>query len=443
MRNVLLLSLLLFFRCLGMAQIIVPIAGSGGTGDADGPATAVALDNPMRIAFDDTGSLYICDWYHHKLRKVKPSFQGYMTTIAGNGVSGDWGDGGPASAAGLGAILDVAIDKKGNIYMADAFYNRIRKIDKDGIITTIAGTGVAGYNGDGIAATTALLNEPFAVKVDDTGNVYIGDRSNYRLRKVDTFGVITTIAGTGVAGFSGDGGSATLAQTNGLISIALDSTCNLYFSDSTRVRKIAIDGTITTVAGNGISAFTGDGGMATVASIMPAAIFVDKTSVLYIADGTNHRIRKVGVDGVINTIAGTGMAGGEGDWGPALIAKLCTPIGIAVNVDGDIYFSNQCGASVKMITNKDLASIRSEFTELPAIVVAPNPAQGTIRVTLAGQWTGVVKMTVTNEAGEVVSRFDGRAGTVTECPKGLRQGVYVITAEDNNGRRVTEKVIVQ
>ncbi len=426
-----------------MSQIIVPIAGSGGTVDADGPATAVALDNPMRIAFDDTGSLYICDWYHHKLRKVKPSFQGYMTTIAGNGVSGDWGDGGPASAAGLGAILDVAIDKKGNIFLADAYYNKIRKIDKDGIITTIAGTGIAGYNGDGIAAIGANLNSPYAVKVDDTGNVYICDRRNFRLRKVDTFGIITTIAGTGVAGFSGDGGAATAAKTNGLISISFDTSGNIFFSDSTRVRKIAADGTVITVAGNGVLAFFGDGGLATAASIRPASIFVDKTGVLYIADGTNHRIRKVGVDGVINTIAGTGMAGGEGDWEPALIAKLCTPIGIAVNVDGDIYFSNQCGASVKMITNKDLASIRSEATELPAIVVTPNPAQGTIRVTLAGQWLGIVKMTVTNEAGKVVSQFDGRSGTVTECPKGLRQGVYVITADDDNGHRAAEKVIVQ
>ncbi|MBE2288734.1 MAG: T9SS type A sorting domain-containing protein [Chitinophagaceae bacterium] len=425
-----------------MAQIIVPIAGSGGTVDADGPATAVALDNPMRIAFDDTGSLYICDWYHHKLRKVKPSFQGYMTTIAGNGVSGDWGDGGSASAAGLGAILDVAIDRRGNIYLADAFYHRVRKIDVYGNITTFAGTGIAGYNGDGIAAIGANLNSPYAVKVDDTGNVYIGDRRNFRLRKVDTFGIITTIAGTGVAGFSGDGGAATAAKTNGLISISLDTSGNIFFSDSTRVRKIAADGTVITVAGNGVLAFFGDGGLATAASIRPAAIFVDKTGVLYIADGTNHRIRKVGVDGVINTIAGTGMAGGEGDWGPALIAKLCTPIGIAVNVDGDIYFSNQCGASVKMITNKDLALIRTEGTELPIMVVAPNPAQGTIRVTLAGQWTGVVKMTVTNEAGKVVSQFDGRSGTVTECPKGLRPGIYMITAEDDNGHRIAEKVIV-
>ena len=435
--------LFVFCHVAVTAQIIVPIAGSGGTVDADGPATAVSLDYPLGIAFDDTGSLYICDSYHHKLRKVKPSFQGYMTTIAGNGVSGDWGDGGPASAAGLGALYDVAVDKKGNIFLADAFYNKVRKIDKSGIITTIAGTGIAGYNGDGIAATSALLNKPFAVKVDDTGNVYIGDRSNYRLRKVDTFGVITTIAGIGVAGFSGDGGSATVAQTNGLISIALDTAFNIYFSDSTRVRKIATDGTITTVAGNGILAFTGDGGPATAASIRPSAIFVDKTGVIYIADGLNDRIRKVGVDGVINTIAGTGLSGNSGDWGPPLLATLCVPVGIAVNKDGDIYFSNLCSARVKMITNKDLASIRSEATELPTIVVAPNPAQGTIRVTLAGQWLGIVKMTVTNEAGKVVSQFDGRAGTVTECPKGLRQGVYVITADDDNGHRAAEKVIVQ
>lgn len=438
-----LIFLLLLCTAWCQAQIIVPIAGSGGSVDADGPATAVSLDYPLRIAFDDTGSLYICDCYHHKLRKVKPSYQGYMTTIAGNGVSGDWGDGGPASAAGLGALYDVAIDKKGNIFLADAFYNKIRKIDKNGIITTFAGTGVAGYNGDGIAATSAMLNTPFAVKVDDTGNVYIGDRSNYRLRKVDTFGVITTIAGTGVAGFSGDGGAATAAQTNGLISISLDSAGNVFFSDSTRVRKIAVDGTINTVAGNGVPAFYGDGGPATAASIRPSAIFIEKSGVLYIADDINHRIRRVGVDGVISTIAGTGMAGNSGDWGPPLLATLCAPYGIAVNNDGDIYFSNLCSARVKMITNKDLASVRSEANVLPAIVVVPNPAQGTIRVTLSGQWHGIVKITATNDAGKVITQFRGLPGTINECPDQLPPGVYVITATDNNEHTVSEKVIVQ
>ncbi len=421
----------------------MPIAGSGGTVDADGPATAVSLDYPLGIAFDDTGSLYICDSYHHKLRKVKPSFQGYMTTIAGNGVSGDWGDGGPASAAGLGALYDVAVDKKGNIFLADAFYNKIRKIDKDGIITTFAGTGIAGYNGDGIAATSAMLYSPHAVKVDDTGNVYIGDRHNFRLRKVDTFGVISTICGTGVGGFSGDGGPAVAAQTNGLMAIALDTSGNIFFSDTVRIRKIATDGTITTVAGNGILALTGDGGPATAASIRPAAIFVDKTGVLYIADGTNDRIRKVGVDGVISTIAGTGMAGNSGDWGPALSAALCAPNGVAVNNDGDIYFSNVCSARVKMITNKDLASVRSEANVLPAMVVAPNPAHGKIRVTLTGQWHGIVQITATNDAGKVITQFRGRSGTINECPDQLPPGVYVITATDNNEHTVSEKVIVQ
>ena len=443
MKNVILMSLLLFFRYLGMAQIIVPIAGNGGTVFTDGPATAAMLDVPLRIAFDDSDNLLICDMNNVRLRKVKPSYNGFMTTIAGTGGSGYWGDGGPATAAGFRGIIDVAVDNTGNIYIADADDHRIRKIDKSGIITTIAGTGIAGYNGDGIAATSAMLNSPHAVKVDDAGNVYIGDRKNFRLRKVDTFGIITTIAGTGVAGFSGDGGPAIAAQTNGLMAIALDTSGNIFFSDTVRIRKIGLDGTITTVAGNGIIAFTGDGGPATAASIRPAAIFVDKTGVIYIADNLNDRVRKVGVDGVINTIAGTGLPGNSGDWGPPLLATLCAPNGIAVNNDGDIYFSNQCSARVKMVTNKDLASIRSEATELPTIVVAPNPAQGTIRVTLTGQWTGVVKMTVTNEAGKVVSQFDGPSGTVTECPKGLRQGVYVITAEDDNGHRVAEKVIVQ
>jgi hypothetical protein len=432
--------LLLLLPCRGSyAQVIVPIAGSGGTVDADGPATAVALDNPMRIAFDDTGSLYICDWYHHKLRKVKPSFQGYMTTIAGNGVSGDWGDGGPASSAGLGAILDVAVDKRGNVYLADAFYHKVRKIEVDGNITTFAGTGVAGYNGDGIAASTAMLNEPFAVKVDDTGNVYIGDRSNYRLRKVDTFGIITTIAGTGVAGFSGDGGSATVAQTNGLISIALDTAFNIYFSDSTRVRKIATDGTITTVAGNGIVAFAGDGGPATAASIRPAGIFVDKTGVLYIGDGTNHRIRKVGMDGIISTIAGTGMAGISGDWGPPLLATLCSPYGIAVNKDGDIYFSNQCSARVKMITNRDLR-VPHSLVSTAVVELFPNPARHIVSISVRSE-AEEASVTIADVTGAVVARKTitcNVAHTIaTPWPKGIYMVCVVV-----GGATITKQVYI-
>jgi hypothetical protein len=434
---------LLCFQSFGWAQIIVPIAGNGGTVFTDGPATAAMLDVPLRIAFDDSDNLLICDMNNVRLRKVKPSYNGFMTTIAGTGGSGYWGDGGPATAAGFKGIIDVAVDKTGSIYIADADDHRIRKIDKGGIITTIAGTGIAGYNGDGIAATSAMLNSPHAVKVDDSGNVYIGDRYNFRLRKVDTFGIISTICGTGGCGFSGDGGPAIDAQTNGLMAIALDTSGNIFFSDTVRIRKIAVDGTITTIAGNGVLAFAGDGGPATTASIRPAGIFVDKTGVLYIADDINNRIRKVGVDGVINTIAGTGMAGISGDWGPPLLATLCAPNGIAVNVDGDIYFSNQCSARVKMITNKDLRTVFVGASAHPAIVVAPNPSNGRIQVTLTSQWTGVVKITVTNEVGKVVSQFDGRSFVTTECPDRLPPGVYVVTAVDDDRHSVAEKVIVQ
>ncbi len=404
--------------------MIVPIAGSGGTVDADGPATAVSLDYPLGIAFDDTGSLYICDSYHHKLRKVKPSFQGYMTTIAGNGVSGDWGDGGPASAAGLGALYDVAVDKKGNIFLADAFYNKIRKIDKDGIITTIAGTGIAGYNGDGIAATSAMLNSPHAVKVDDTGNVYIGDRYNFRLRKVDTFGIISTICGTGGSAFSGDGGPAIAAQTNGLKAIALDTAGNIFFSDTVRIRKIGLDGTITTVAGNGILAFAGDGGPATAASIRPAAIFVDKTGVIYIADGLNHRIRKVGVDGTINTIAGTGMAGISGDWGAPILATLCAPNGIAVNKDGDIYFSNQCSARVKMITNRDLR-VPHSLVSTAAVELFPNPARHTVSISVRSE-AEEASVTIADVTGAVVARKTITCNVAHSIATPWPKGIYMV-----------------
>ncbi len=202
-----LLFFIFFLPFYSQAQIIITVAGGGSAGHSaySGPATNAHLDTPHGIILDNDGNLLIAD--NSTVRKVSPPYNGIITTIAGVGINGFSGDGGLATNAQLSGAYDVAVDSVGNIYIADVVNNRIRKITTDGIIRTIAGTGTAGYNGDGIPATAAHLNAPYSVTVDDTGNVYIGDAYNFRIRRIDTFGIIHTLIGTGTSGFSPDGSS--------------------------------------------------------------------------------------------------------------------------------------------------------------------------------------------------------------------------------------------
>lgn len=443
MKYITLLFLSVFCLTAAHSQVIVPVAGNGENGYTGGAATACKMKQLSGITLDNHGNLYICDGGNHVLRKVSPAYPGMITTIAGNTMAGPPGDGGPATAAYLQALFDVAIDHKGNAYLADATDNRIRKVAPDGIITTVAGTGVGGYNGDGIAATTAMLHSPLSVEVDDTGNLYIADRYNNRLRKVDTFGIITTVAGTGIAGYTGDGGPAITAQTNGVLAVATDSAGNIYFSDSVRVRRISPLGIVSTVAGNGLYAYSGDGGHATAASVVCAGLSVDKNGQIFIADPAFHRIRKVDVEGNIFTIAGNGLAGDEGNWGNPLLSSVCGSHGVAVASDGDIYFSNQCSYRVKMITMKDLGSTDINTVTTPTIRVAPNPATGRIRISITGTRRETTSITVSNMDGKVVSVFTAYAGGETECPEHLSAGVYVVTAAYADGSTVSKIVEVQ
>ena len=337
-----------------------------------------------------------------------------ITTVAG-GATGHgvyWGDGGPATDATLQIFGGLAVDRVGNIFIADVHNQRIRKVDATtGIITTVAGTGVAGYNGDGISATTAQLNYPSIVIVDSTGNFYIGDINNNRIRKVDiTTGIITTfagngiygfcgdsglasaanydfsaftfdvfgnmifesnhhrickidptglisvVAGTGVAGNSGDGGAATSATMSpNAYGICTDRYGNIYFSDSFKsVRKINVStGIITRVAGTGDgigSPYPGDGGMATASIIDPVSTVVDDSGNLYIDDETSSRILKVNILGVIYTIAGDGTHGYSGDSGSATAAEINYPENIALDVCGNVYIADFNNARVRKVT---------------------------------------------------------------------------------------------
>jgi len=273
-----------------------------------------------------------------------------ITTVAGNGTLGYNGEGMAATKTALNFPKGMAFDSFGNMYFADNGNNRIRRITTSGTVSTVAGTGVAGFSGDGGLATSAMLNQPGAVAFDTSGNMFIADSQNRRVRKVNSSGIITTIAGTGVEGDTGDNGPGTSAQLHRAVDLAVDGSGNVYFADSVgnKIRRIATDGTISTVAGTGVAGFSGDFGVATTATLnTPDGIAIDSTGNLYIADARNHRIRKVRPsDSVIFTVAGNGVGAGtdtgsfSGDNGLATQAGLNTPEGVAVNAAGDVYIAD-------------------------------------------------------------------------------------------------------
>ena len=303
------------------------------------------------MALDNDGNLYIADTSNHRIRKVTTS--GVISTVAGDGTAGFAGDGGPATAARLNNPIGMALDSSGNLYVGDTYNNRIRKVTASGVISTVAGDGMAGFAGDSGMATAARLNLPTGVALDDDGNLYVADNWNQRIRKVTASGVISTVAGDGTAGFAGDSGPATAAQLNYPNDVAVDGSGNLYIADTgnERIRKVDAAGTITTVAGDGTEGFAGDGGPATAAQLNgPQGVAVDGTGNLYIGDRSNNRIRKVTASGTITTIAGTGAADFAGDGGPALQAQLNTLIGVALDRSGNLYVADTNNHRIRRLT---------------------------------------------------------------------------------------------
>jgi sugar lactone lactonase YvrE len=265
------------------------------------------------IAVDTGGNIYLASSLEGYLDTLagasvlRLTARGVVSIVAGNGRSGFSGDGGPATRARLGSVSALAVDARGNLYIAGD--NRIRRVGPNGVITTIAGNGKTGFSGDGGAATLASLTGSLGMVLDARGNLYFADLDNNRIRKIDPRGIITTVAGSGPAGFSGDGGAATSARLNGPSDVAVDAAGAIYIADTGngRVRKVDPNGTISTVAGNGTQAFRGDGGAATSASFgWPESIAVDAGGNIYITDRMNGRVRRVSPNGVVNSVAGNG-----------------------------------------------------------------------------------------------------------------------------------------
>jgi len=298
-------------------------------------ALTVPLILPSAIVFDATGNLYFAETGNHVIRKIDAT--GNITTIAGTGTQGFSGDTGPATSATLDSPQGLVLDTANNLYIADTHNHRIRKLNlTTGILTTIAGT-TAGFSGDKASATSAQLNLPIALALDASNNLYLADTGNHRIRKITaTTGIITTIAGTGTQGFSGDSGPATSAAIDSPTGLALDASNNLYIADTHnhRIRKIiATTGIITTIAGIGAPGFSGDTSAANTATLaLPHGITIDPAGNLYLADTQNHRIRRIdATTGIITTVAGDGTQAFAGDEGPAIAASLNSPRNTAVS----------------------------------------------------------------------------------------------------------------
>ena len=342
-----------------IAQVYAVSTVAGSTRLLDGgPAASAPLRSPIAVATDPAGNLYIADVADNRVRKVTP--QGIISTICGTGVAGFSGDRGKATAATLSAPSSLAFDSAGNLYVADTGNYRVRRISTDGTINTIAGNGGGGFAGDGGPATQAQL-QPLAVAVDNKGILYISDMANYRIRKVDTQGVITTIAGSSTPGYAGDNGPAVSSQIFPVVALAADALGDLYLADfyNFRVREITAAGTMMTVAGSGIVGYIDDGLPATSEVMVPAGIALDSSGThLYIADANRSVIRVVTLaTGIIGTTAGNGTVGFTGDGGSAIVAEMNQPSGLAVSLANSLYICDLGNRRVREIVGAVINTI--------------------------------------------------------------------------------------
>ncbi len=349
----------------------------------NGRIAGTAIPDEFRgIAIDAANNIYAADWVDEVI--IKLTLSGDTTVVAGSGTPGFSGDGGPATQAqmtlGVFSLAGLAIDSSGSLFIADIDNFRIRKVTPDGIIHTIAGNGQYGFSGDGGPAIQATFNRPFGVTADTAGNLYIPDGAANRVRRIAADGAVTTIAGNGAAGFSGDGGLAVNASLYYPLALAVDLTGNVYILDAlSRVRRVSPDGIIMTIAGSGGALvgkpgdqFTGNSGPALLADlglpISELGLAVDAAGAVYIAETLNQRVRKVTPDGIISTVAGTGQDTGENI--PALNAALIKPVGLAVDAGGNLYIADN-GRGVRKVTPDGIITTVAPLEDAVAVAVDP------------------------------------------------------------------------
>ena len=398
---------------IGRGQIIYTFAGDstiGYSGDG-GQATAAALNSPHSVSLDIWGNIYIADFGNNNIRKID-IVTGVISTIAGNGVAGYSGDGGAATSAKLNGPTCVVVDSLGNIYIADDFNNRVRKVNfADGVITTIAGNGTSGDSGDGGAATDAELYSPIGIALDRSMNYYIVCAMSTRVRKVNSAGTISTFAGTSTSGYSGDGGPATGAEFVMPSRVASDLFGNVYVSDwgCNCIRKIRSDGIISTFAGNDTAGYNGDWLPATSAKLDGVVgVVSDINGNVYVAEYLNNRVRRINSENkLIYTIAGCGISGYLGDGNTATSAELNGPYGVTIDLGGNIYIADADNARIRKINgicgNTDICLGTTTTFSYPS---------------LSGYWTS---------SNPLIASIDSITGVTT----GITSGVAVISYTDS------------
>jgi hypothetical protein len=328
------------------------VAGTGVMGDDGdgGQARAAAIDQPRSVSWTPGGGFVWAEPYSHRVRIVDAN--GIVRTLAGTGEAGFGGDGGPAAEARLDFVHAAVPTADGGFLLVDSLNNRIRKISSGGMISTVAGTGQTGFSGDGGLATSAEINHPRSVVALPDGGFLIPDSNNHRVRRVSASGTITTVAGTGAQGFSGDGGQATSAQLSIPFAVAPTADGGFLIADigNQRIRKVSSAGVITTVAGNGLSGFSGDGGPATAASLRdPHDLVALAGGGFLIADTSNERVRRVDANGVISTLIGDGVRGASGDGGAAAAARLAAPKGLSLTGAGDLLIADEQNNRIRFV----------------------------------------------------------------------------------------------
>ncbi len=429
--------LVIFSSGITFAQNISTYAGIGigGYSGDGGQATAAELKGPCGVWVDASNNLYICDESNYVLRKVNSS--GVITTIAGIHVNGFSGDGGQATAAELTDDQGVCTDKNGNIFIADFGNQRVRIINTSGIITTIAGNGFGGYSGDGGPATAAELNAPSGVVADSNGNVYIADESFSHVRMVNTSGIINNFAGNNIRGFSGDGGPAIAAELNNITNVAIDAAQNIYIADIDNyvIRMVNTSGIISTFAGIGtVSGYSGDGGQATAAELnRPTGVCVDPFGNVYIGD--QEHIRMVNTSGIISTVAGNGVSGYFGDGGLATAAEFNYAFQVATDPLGNFYFGDVVNARVRMITVPTTTGIASQVLTNTDVTLYPNPNNGKFTVQLSGI-NGKSTIEVYNELGERVLKTSLTSSSIQLDLSNNTKGVYFYKVLSETGKLV-------
>jgi uncharacterized protein (TIGR03437 family) len=345
-------------------SLIAGTASTSGFSGDGGQASSAELNSPANVTVDSNHNIYIVDKGNGRIRKVSTS--GVITTVAGSTANGTWaGDGGPAISASLNSPNGIAFDSAGNMYIADTGNNVVRKVNTSGTISTVAGNNIAGYGGDGIAATTANLSSPTSVALDSTGNLYIADANNNCIREVTTDQIIHTVAGQcPYPLFEGDGGPAIQAKLNKPFSIALDAYGDLFIADTENevLREVTPDGIINTIAGTPTTTGFQDGPALQAKFSSPSGIAIDASGSIYIADKSNFRIRKLLPSGNVVSVAGNGSPGYSGNNVAATSAEFYFPTGVGTDSSGNVFVADLQNQVIREMTISNASSLPSVST---------------------------------------------------------------------------------